>query len=97
MRHLLDKIADLYDANAVHRRGFAIRELRPLDVINSLRNELIELEEAIIAKDRTHQAEEMADVFAIALHLAVLIENKDYSLRRLETRAIAKLDKRWHS
>lgn len=107
MNKMLKLIDDLYDRDAHHRKGFAIRDATPTLAAASGCNEMGELATALeIVRINSEGAitpqgfgrvpairEELADVYAIVVHLCYML---DIGPEELEQIAIAKVKLRFN-
>jgi NTP pyrophosphatase (non-canonical NTP hydrolase) len=92
MKELLEAIRWLYYQDAVHRKGFRIREATAELAASNGVEELGELLVELVLKRPEQAREELVDVVAIVAHLTILM-NADWE--ELEREAIAKIRKRF--
>ena len=71
MQKLIDKVAELYEADAIHiKRGFRVRTEGSLMVAsNHLIEEAVELQAELLFGDRPKQVEEAGDLLTLFCHI----------------------------
>ncbi len=92
MTELIAAIDDLYFRDAVHRKGFRIREATPELAAANAVEELGELLVELVLKRPEKAREELVDVVAIVAHLSIML-NVPWS--ELEQEAINKINLRF--
>lgn len=96
-------IKELCKQDAVHRKGFRIREATPELALANMTEELGEymvarlLEKDDITREPAEAIAELADVLAVFIHLLIMVTDEHWLTNpiHLETVAIAKLKKRF--
>ena len=86
MKAAWDEVRRLIDADAVHRRGFTLKEVGPHFILHQAEMELAELKRA--PNDPT----ELADVLGVLIHYAV---KKGWTEEQLEELMLAKFKERF--
>ena len=110
MYKLAARIRELYQNDAVHRKGFRIRAATPelaaanaVEEVGELMVELVLEQLGRINKPEAKE-DELADVLAVVVHLAMMVTGEfvqnyglasDESLAALEQRAIGKINIRF--
>ena len=89
MQKLIDKVAELYEADAIHiKRGFRVRTQGNMTVAsNHLIEEAAELQAELLFGDRPHQVEEAGDLLTLFCHI---LKRGDITLAEVVDSAVEK-------
>lgn len=89
---LIERIGQLYDEDAVHRKGFAIRDATPALAGSNAVSEMGELLVELELCRREALEVEFADVMAALVHMSIMLQ---LPLERVEELAIQKIEQRF--
>lgn len=94
MQRLVEAVKKLRAANARHRKGFLLKEQKPIDAARHALEEIVEVIGALSYKEsKDRVTEEIGDVFGC---LVCLSEQLDISLDTIVEREVQKLEERYN-